>query len=220
MKRALPFAIYLAAGVLLSISARADPASVRIHGVVSRFDGSNLTVKADSGKTTLIGVQPSTSIVHSRIMSLGDVRTGDFIGALALKDATGKLRAQAIRVFPNFLEAPGEGQYPIDSNSSRIVTNGSASAVSVANGMLTLTFHGAGSAGDSVCTGRAQTSGLGCTGSADFVIAHGVPIIEVSSGDTSLFRSGAIVSIVAVFDPSNLLTATNVTVERDAKPAQ
>lgn len=221
MKRALPFAIHLTAGALLfSPIAHSDCAAVRIHGVVAQFDGSYLTVKADSGKTVRVGVQPSTHIVHSRTVSLSDMKVGESVGALALKDASGKLRAQAIRVFPNSVQAPGEGQFPLDSNASRIVTNGSISAVSAADGTLTLAFHGANAAGESGCTGRAPPDGSGCTGSADLAIARGVPIIEIGSGDTSLFRPGAIVSVVAASDPSSLLTATSATIERDAKPAQ
>src|SRR5437667_6842876 len=169
MKRALPFAIYLAAGALLSPTARSDSAPVHVHGIVSQFDGSYLTVKADNGKTTLVDVQPTTSIVRSRTMPLSEIKTGDFVGALALKDAAGKLRAQAVRVFPNSVRAPGEGQFALDSDASRIVTNGIASAVSAADGMLTLTFHGASTSGDSGCTGRAPAGGWGCTGSANLV---------------------------------------------------
>lgn len=219
-KRALPFAICLAVGALLSSVTHADSGAVRIHGVVSLFDGTTLTIKADSGKTTLIGFPPATHIAHRRMMSLGDIRTGDFVGALSLKDATGKLRAQAVRVYPNTAEAPGEGQYPMDSNPARLVTNGTVSAVSAADGKLTLAFHGASLQVDGGCTGRPPAGGAGCSGSADLMIARGVPIVAISNGDTSLFRAGAVVTVVATPDPSSLLTATSVTVERDAKPAQ
>jgi hypothetical protein len=97
------------------------------------------------------------------------------------------------------------------------VTDGSVSNVSAPDGKLTLTFHGSGTAGSSDCTGRAAPGGLGCTGSADLVVARGVPIVAISSGDPTLLRAGAIVSISATTDAASVLSATVVSVERDAK---
>jgi hypothetical protein len=220
MRRAGSFAICLAAGALLSRVASADAEPHRIHGVVQTFDGNYLTIKADSGKTLLVGIQPQTRIVHSRMMALADLKSGDYVATLAMPDAKGFLHAQSVRVFANALLAAGEGQYKLDSNPLRIVTNGTVNAVSSSESKLSLTFHGVSSDGTAPCAGHAPPGGWGCTGNADLLIARGVPIIAITNGDTSLLRPGAIVSVTATSDAASLLTASGVSVERDAKSAQ
>jgi hypothetical protein len=85
---------------------------------------------------------------------------------------------------------------------------------------LSLTFHGASSDGATPCVGHAPPGDWGCAGNADLLIARGVPIIAITNGDTSLLRPGAIVSVTATSDAASLLTASGVSVERDAKSAQ
>ena len=220
MRLALPFAICFAAVALVAQSARPDDRPVRLHGTVGQFDGNSMTLKADSGKSVLIGVGPETRIVHSRTMSLAEIRTGDFVASLSLRDATGKLRALGLHVFQNSVEQTDEGQYSMPSDPARIVIDGTVSAVSAPDGKLSLSFHGAATADGGVCTGRAVSGDGGCTGSADLVVARGVPIVALSSGDATLLRAGAIVSVVGTTNASNALVASTVIVERDTSLAQ
>ena len=223
MKRAVRFGLALAGGALLSSFALGDTPMLplRLHGVVKSFDGQYLTLKADSGKTVVLGLQPTTRIVHGQMLSLADIHPGDFIGATAIAGADGKLRAQGVRVFPPSLHGTGEGLYPMPGNPLRTVANATVDAVTPApgGGTLKLSFHGAGAPGDPACTGRAAPGGFGCTGSVELTIARGVPIVSTSQGDTSLLLPGAIISASAASDASSLLVATSITVERDGKPA-
>ena len=222
MRRSALLAICLAADVLLVPAAFAVSAPSRIHGVIEEFDGQYLSIKADSGTRIVIGVQPTTRIVHNHAMKLAELEAGDFVGTLALLGLDGKLRAQAVRVFPTPNLGTGEGQYALESYPSRIVTNGRVALVTIApsGATLAVTFHGATSDANSGCSGRAPSGDWGCTGSVDLFIARGVPITALSDGDTTLFLPGAIVSASATSDAASLLTASSITVERDAKLAQ
>jgi hypothetical protein len=219
MKRAGLLIASVVAGALSFQVAGADKAPVRVHGVVKSFDGEYLTLTADSGKSFVLGLQPATRIIRSRMMTLSDVKPGFFVGTLAMKAPDGVLHAQGVRVFPPASLGASEGQYPMDSNPSRIVTNATVTAVTEgpAGGTLSLTFHGSG--GDTGCSGHAPSGGGGCVGSAEIVIARGVPILAITSGDTSLLLQGAIVSASATTDATNLFTATSITIEKDGKPA-
>jgi hypothetical protein len=227
MRSCSGFGLALAAGALLSSAAFADPvvpaapppAALRLHGVVKSFDGQYLTLKADSGKTVVLGLQPATRIVRGRMLTLADIHPGDFIGATSIKGADGKLRAQGVRIFPPGLRT-GEGLYPMESNPARLVTNATVDAVTPApgGGTLKLSFHGAGAVGDPACAGHALPGGFGCTGSAELIVARGVPIVSTTQGDTSLLLPGAIVSANAAADATSLLSATGITVEREGKP--
>ena len=220
MKRAGRIAICLAAGTFFSFAASAVAEAVHVHGVVQVFDGSTLTIKADSGRTMLVGIGPQTRIVRSRILTLSALKMGDYVATLSMQDAKGNLHVQSVRVLANSLSAADEGQYKLDYNPSRIVTNGTVSAVSPAANTLSVAFHGAGGDGTTPCTGRPQPGGAGCTGNVDLLIARGVPIMAVTNGDTSLLLPGAVVSLSATSDATNLLSASGVSVERDGKPAQ
>jgi hypothetical protein len=229
MMRAVRLGLAVAAGACLSSIALADPAAptatapppLRVHGVVKSFDGQYLTVKLDSGKTVVLGLEPATRILHGRMLSLADIHPGDFIGATSIPTADGKLRAQGVRVFPPAMRGTGEGLYPMEANPLRTATNGSVDTVTPVpgGGTLKLSFHGAGAAGDPACTGHAAAGGTGCAGSAELFVARGVPIVSTTLGDSSLLLPGAIVSASATTDAASLLAATAITVERDGKPA-
>ncbi len=220
MRRALSFAICFATAALVRQPASSDESPVRIHGTVSQFDGNYLTLKADGGKSVAASVRPETRIIHSRTIPLSDIKSGDLVASLAMKNAAGELHALGLRVFQNSGEATGEGQYPMPSDPSRIVTERTVSAVSASDGKLSLTFHGAAASANGDCAGRATPGGSGCIGSADLVVARGVPIVAVGNGDTTLLRAGAIVSVSAAPGDAGSLAATAITVERDAKPVQ
>jgi len=220
MRRALSFAVCFATAALVRQPASSDESPVRIHGTVSQFDGNYLTLKADSGKSVAASVRPETRIVHSRTILLSDIKSGDLVASLAMKNAAGELHALGLRVFLNSAEGTGEGQYPMPADPSRIVTEGTVSAVSASDGKLSLTFPGATASANGDCTGRATPGSAGCIGSADLVVARGVPIVAVGNGDTTLLRAGAIVTVSAVLGDAGSLAATAITVERDAKPVQ
>jgi hypothetical protein len=218
MMRAGPIAFCLAAGALLPFAASAD--NRHIHGVVQAFDGNTLTIKADSGRTTLVGIEPQTRIVRSRIMQLSALKSGDYVATLSMQDAKGNLHVQSVRVLGGPSSSVAEGQFKLDSNPSRIVTNGTVATVSPNANTLSLTFHGASGDGATPCTGRAPQDGSGCTGNADLLVARGVPIIAITNGDTSFLLPGAIVSLTAESDAASLLIASAISVEHDGKPAQ
>ncbi len=196
----------------------AATAPVRLHGVVKSFDGQYLTMKIDSGKTVVLGLEPATRIVHGQMLKLADVHPGDFIGATSITGADGKLRAQGVRIFAPAMRGSGEGLYPMDSNPARTITNATVAEVvpTPAGGTLKLSFHGAALAAGTPCTGRAAPGG--CMGAAELIVARGVPIVSMSLGDSSLLLPGAIVSANTQADATTLMVATSITVEREGKP--
>jgi hypothetical protein len=206
------FTIFAAA--LAASSARPD----HIHGVVTSLDGQMLTIKNDNAKSVIVQLDPSVRIIHNRRMALTDIQPGAFVGTFAVVTKDKTLRAQGVRVFPDAMRGVGEGQYPMASNADRIMTYGSVAGVTpqAGGGVLKLTFHGAGSAGDATCTGHAPAGGAGCQGSADIFVARGVPVMSIEAGDVSLLLPGTVVAADTTSDAGGLSTATVVTIERDA----
>jgi hypothetical protein len=194
-------------------------ASQHYRGTLAEFDGPFLTLTLTGKKTVTLGMTTATRIVHDRALGLADLLPGSYVGVAALKGADGKLRAQAIRVYPASMRGQGEGEYPIDpTNPMRLLINGAVTAATPGGigGVVSLAFHGAADAAATACTGRAVPGG--CNGAADVQYARGVPIVAIENGDTSQLLPGATVSVSAAPDPTGTLVATIVTVERDAPP--
>jgi hypothetical protein len=204
----------LAAALAASSSAQA----YHIHGIVTSLDGQMLTIKNDNAKSVIVQLDPNARIVHNRRLALADIPSGAFVGTFSVITKDKTLRAQGVRVFPDATRGVGEGQYPMASNAERIMTYGSVSGVTpqAGGGVLKVSFHGAGPAGDSTCTGHAPAGGAGCEGSSDIFVARGVPVMSVESGDASLLLPGTVVSADTTTDAGGLSTATVVTIERDA----
>jgi Cu/Ag efflux protein CusF len=201
--------------------AAAAPAVQRIKGTIDAFDPVARSLSVTSGKTAKIVTLPANlRIVYNQRRKVADIKQGDFIGAAALKAADGKLRAQQVAVFPEDLRGMGEGQYPMgEAASNRIMTNATVAGVTAAapnNGTLKVTYRGAAAAADGSCGGHASaSSGAGCTGDAEIVIAPGIPVIGLMLGDETLLVPGAAVSLIATTTPEGTLQATRLTVEKD-----
>jgi len=197
------------------------PAGQRIRGTIEELNGPFLTLKTADRKTVTLGVTMGTRVIHNRLLKLTDLQTGWYIGVAALKGPDGKLRAQAIRVYPANMRGQGEGEYPTDpANVMRLVVNGAVSSVTPGGigGVLTISFRGGAPDETGACTGRAEPSQLGCNGTADIQFARGVPIIAIEGGDVSMLLPGASVTASAVPDANGTLVADAITIERDAPP--
>ncbi len=199
-------------------STQAAPGPHRVRGTISSFDGQTLTVAADDGTTVSVGVLPVTRIIYDEPRKLTDIHQGDFVGSAALKGADGRLHAQEVHIFPELLRGMGEGQYEMsDNNPNRSMTNATVMQVAgvAANGTLTLSYHGAGAAGDPNCTGHAATGGTGCTGTSDIEVVPGIPIVGLMVGDPSMLVPGAAVSMLVVTGPAGTPVTPGITVEHN-----
>lgn len=211
----------LAAALLFLTPAWGDnaPAPQRIKGTIDTFDPVARTLSVTSGKKAFsVTLQPSLRVITNQRRRLADIKPGDFIGAAALKGSDGRLHAQQVNVFPQELRGMGEGQYPMgDAASNRIMTNATvAEVVSVAanSGTLKVGYRGAtAAAADGSCSGHAATSG--CQGTAEIVVAPGIPVIALMLGDESLLVPGAAVSLIVSTAQDGSLVATRLTVEKD-----
>ena len=196
------------------------PTAQRVRGKIEAYNPDTRTLSvATSTKTTVaVTLEPDVRVIYDAKRTLADLKAGDFIGASTLKAADGKLRAQEVHVFPDSMRGAGEGQYaPSDTNPNRLMTNATVAevaAVAPNKGSIKLTYKGGTAAADGSCTGRAG-SGAGCTGNAEILIAPGIPIIAIMTGDESLLVPGAAVSVSAMTGTDGTLQSSRLTVEKD-----
>jgi len=191
---------------------------LHVRGTIVSFDGTELVVKSDDGKTLTVTVLPDAIMLYDAPRKLSDIKSGDFLGSAAVLGSDGKLHAQEIRIFPDALRGMGEGQYAMgDSQSNRSMTNATVEQVMAVTrgGTLKLSFHGAGAPGEPNCTGHAAKDGNGCVGETEIVVAPGVPIFAYVTGDRSALVPGAAVSMVVTADADGAEVTSRLLVEHN-----
>lgn len=211
------------------IPAQAPPAAVpgapavagaqRIRGVIQTFDGPFLTLKTTDKKIVTLGMTMATRIAHNRIAGFAGLAAGAYVSIAALLDKDKKLRAQGVRIYPENARGQGEGQYAVDAEGTRVLTNGVIAGFTPGGngGALKVTFRGAVNSPEP-CTGRADPSGQGCNGTAEFQIARGIPIIAIETGDINQLLPGATISASVSPDANGTLVAVALTIEKDTPP--
>ena len=162
---------------LLSASSPALAAVTHLHGTVVRFAAGVLTLN-QGGTTTRVAVPAGVRIVGMAPARLADIGPGTYVGAAALPEADGHLRALEVHIFPPKLRGIGEGHRPMrGTRPHQSMTNGTVGMVSHASGTsLTVTYKG----GEQVLD-----------------VPPGTPIVRLAPGTKALLKPGAAVSIDA-----------------------
>jgi hypothetical protein len=196
------------------------PAAQRIRGKIETYDPTSrmLSVTTSGKKSVTVSLEPDVHVIYDARLKLTDLKTGDFVGATTLKTADGKLHAQEVHVFPDFMRGAGEGQYATNAaNPNRLMTNATVAeiaSVAANKGSIKLNFRGATAAADGSCSGHAGL-GAGCTGTTEIVVAPGIPVIGLTVGDESLLIPGAAVSVSVMPGEGGALQSSRLTVEKD-----
>jgi len=111
MKRLVTTGV-LVLGLTAAAFAQAAAPTVNVRGIVSSLDGNVLTVAAPIGTaTTKITLAPNFTVQYIVKASLTKVAPGSFVGATAVPQVDGSLRALEIHIFPPGV-TPGAGSRP------------------------------------------------------------------------------------------------------------
>src|SRR5207244_11033833 len=93
----------------------AKPApATRVRGTIEQVSADTVTILTRDGQHRPVQIGPNTRIGALRLLTIGDIKAGDFIGTAALKETGGHLKALEVTVFPEALRGVGEGQRPWD----------------------------------------------------------------------------------------------------------
>lgn len=130
--------------VMAGVSASFAADNVRVRGTVAGIDGSALTVKTREGDTAVIKLADGWKISGVKGASIGDIKTGDFLGIASAPKADGSAGALEVVIFPAAMKGAGEGSRPWDLQPNSSMTNGTVEeAVSEVDGRtVTLSYSG------------------------------------------------------------------------------
>src|ERR1700733_11353647 len=118
----------MVAGLTAAAFAQGAP-PVNVRGVVASLDGNVLTVAAPIGTATVkINLAPNYTVQYIVKSSLASIAAGSFVGAAAVPQPDGSLRALEIHIFPPGV-TPGAGSRPYDLTPTSTMTNGSVDTI-------------------------------------------------------------------------------------------
>ena len=186
----------------------------RIKAKILSFDGQTLTVTSGTGKNAqamTVGVLPTTRIVRQEKRAPADIAVGNNIGATVTTTRDGALHAQEVHIFPEELRGSSEGVFAAGTGRSMIDATVSATAP----GKLSVTYRGANGGGRPGLhrPRRPAKSVGGCQGSADILVAPGVPVTALMAGDKSLLVPGALIALSVMAGPDGQPVTPGLTVE-------
>jgi hypothetical protein len=178
------------AALLLVTSFSFAQNSVRVRGTISTLQGDALSVRDAGGKAIDIQLGDKTEIVFAQPISLGEIKSGDFLGVTSTRGADGKLTAYEVRRFPKPLNP---GHRPFDGRDDQTMTNATVAAMvqSTSGRELTLTYEG---------------------GSQKIVVPENAPVSTLVPGTRSQLAPGSAVNLTAAPGADGRLTALRVQV--------
>lgn len=168
----------------------------RVRGTIEKVDPQTMTVKSREGRDVEIRLADNLTVTGVVNAPLSDIKVGTFVGAAALPQPDGTLKAIEVLIFPEAARGSGEGHYPWDLMPQSVMTNATVaeSVAGVSGPMLTLKYK---------------------DGEKKIVVPPDAPIVTFVPGDRSLLKPGTGVFLSATPQADGKLMATRVTAGKD-----
>lgn len=169
---------------------------VTIRGKITAVEGQSLRVSTSAGDVA-VRFPEDVRIGGVAAAKLADVTAGSYVGATAVQQSDGALKALEVHIFPESARGTGEGHRPWDLQPGSTMTNANVEKVEpvavekVQGQLLTLKYK---------------------DGEQKILVPPGTPVVKNVPADRSLLKAGTGVYIPAVRGADGVLTATRITV--------
>jgi hypothetical protein len=172
----------------------AEENPVRVRGQVASVEGRQLTVQNRDGGTTRLELAPEAKILGMVPIQADAVGKDASVGAAAVKQPDGRMKALLVVVHPGNIGGPGEGYLTWDLTPDSMMVQGEVrEAESGPDGRVLQIYYT--QAGNTV------------------VVPPGTPVVKLEPRDASLLKKGASVFVPnAEKGPGDALTAELVAV--------
>jgi len=165
-----------------------------IRGRIAAMEKGALKVTTSAGDV-LVKFADDVRIGAVEAAKLSDIKDGSYVGATAVKQSDGTLKALEVHIFPESGRGTGEGHRPWDLEPGSTMTNANVekieSAAKAQGQLLTMKYK---------------------DGEQKIFVPSDAPIVKNVAGNRSMLKTGAGVYIPAVRGEDGALTATRITV--------
>jgi hypothetical protein len=185
-----------AIAVITSIGAANAQSPTRVRGTIENVDAQSMTVKSREGRDLEIRLAENLNVSGVVKASLSDIKPGSFVGAAALPQPDGTLKAIEVLLFPESARGSGEGHYPWDLMPESTMTNATVAetVAGVSGPVLTLKYK---------------------DGEKKIMVPPEAPIVTFVPGDRSLLKPGTAVFLSATPQADGKLMAGRVAAGKD-----
>jgi hypothetical protein len=192
---AAPLLLTTALLVLATLAQAADAPPARIRGTIEAVAGDLLTIKTNQGEDLAVTMNADTTVRAIALARVADIQPGRYIGATAVPQADGTLKALEVLVFPPEMAGAGDGHRPWDLAPNSSMTNGVVGELVTSNGrMITIKYKG---------------------GEQKVAIPDDMPVVNIEAGDRSLLTPGVHVMVFAVKNDDGTFTARSISAGKD-----
>lgn len=167
---------------------------VTIRGKIAAVEKDALKVTTKAGDV-MVKFRDDVRIGGVEAAKLSDITAGSFVGATAVKQADGTLKALEVHIFPESARGTGEGHRPWDLEPGSTMTNANVDKIEqvavekVQGEVLNLKYKG---------------------GEQKIFVPPGTAIVKLVDGNRSLLKPGTGVYIAAVRSEDGTITATRI----------
>ena len=167
---------------------------VTIRGKIATVEKGALKVTTNAGDV-MVKFRDDVRIAGVEAAKLSDITAGSFVGATAVKQADGTLKALEVHIFPESARGTGEGHRPWDLEPGSTMTNANVDKIEqvavekVQGEVLNLKYKG---------------------GEQKIFVPPGTAIVKIVDGGRSLLKPGTGVYIAAVRSEDGTITATRI----------
>lgn len=183
----------LAGGVLLaSLQAHAQ---TRLRGTIDDVHGNTLSMTTRGGEHLSMALADKLGVTWITAVPVEAIKPGSYIGATAVPEPDGSLKALEVHVFPEPMRGVGEGHRPWDLAPGSTMTNATVGDVKLVEGrVLRLTYPG---------------------GEKTINIPPTTPVVTFEQATPAALTKGAHIMVTATEGASGALTATRINVGKD-----
>ena len=193
----------LAAAALACIGTSAlAQTPLRIRGTITGMEGNVLSVKTRDGKDLKVSLPENLVVVAAKVVTLADIKPGDFVGPASKTRPDGTLEAISLQVFPAALRGVvPEGHTPWDLEPNSMMTNGNVATVNAGSGGRELLLEYKG-------------------GSQKVFVPENTPMFTTVPADRSLLVPGTYIVTGARVGTDGVIFTQRITVSKDGvRPA-
>ncbi|HTF14452.1 MAG TPA: hypothetical protein VK643_07265 [Burkholderiales bacterium] len=192
MIRSISALLIAAVSAVAIAQAPANP-PVRIRGTVEKIDGTNLTIKANSGQSMNVKLADNYVVMGVAKAGLADLSSGKFIGTTTVGERNGALVALEVHIFPENMRGTGEGHYDWDLRPDSKMTNANVANVTSMgkDRVLTVQYKG---------------------GEKKVLVPENAAIVAFTPTERSELKPGAKVFVNSQRQPDGALSAARVNV--------
>jgi hypothetical protein len=220
MRNAIPFPAL--AALLATVAAAAQgtkPKDEHVRGDIVAVSGDSVQVRTRGGQDVTLTLAPNLRVSAAQKASLDSIGQGLFVGATAVPQPDGTLRAVEVHVFPESMRGTGEGHRPWDLQPESTMTNATVerSELQGTGGSAPATTNATvAEVGKSAGGRRLQLKYSG--GEKTVYVPANTPVVRLEPSDRSKLKAGAHIFATVTRQPDGALVAQRMIVGEGVVP--